>query len=216
MNIIRLATAKLKLLNMCTSMIGRFLAPLPEHQRNQADRRDGRQRDDEVRAEPVVFLALVEQDLKGADAQSQQRDADVVDADAGARRRAARYGGSSTMRNTRNSVSTPTGKIDVEDPAPGVIVGDPAAERGADGRRHDRGDAVQRKGQAALLRREGVGQNRLRHRLQSAAARALQDAEHDQRPQRRRGAAKQRAEREQEDAQQEEALSPEQRSPAIR
>ncbi len=39
MNIIRFDTAKLKLLNMRTSMIGRLLAPLPDDQRNQADRR---------------------------------------------------------------------------------------------------------------------------------------------------------------------------------
>ena len=64
---------------------GRLLVPLPDHQRNEADRRDHRQRDDEVRAEPIVFLAFVEQDLQCADAQRQQRDADVVDAHAGAR-----------------------------------------------------------------------------------------------------------------------------------
>ena len=41
-------------------------------------------------------------------------------------------------------------------------------------------------------RRKGVGQNRLRHRLQAAATGALQDAKHDQQP--RVGATPQRTE----------------------
>ena len=102
-------------------------------------------------------------------------------------------------------------QIDVEDPAPGVVVRDPAAQRRADGRRQHRGDAVKREGHAAFLRRESIGQNGLRHRLQSAAARALHHAEENQH---RRGsgadAAKQRTDREQEDAEHEEALAAEQ------
>ena len=68
-------------------------------------------RDDETRTEPIVFLALVEQDLQSADAQRQQRDADVIDANAGASRMRCRYGGSSTMRITRNRVRIPTGRL---------------------------------------------------------------------------------------------------------
>ena len=43
---------------------------------------DDDQRRDEVRAEPVIFLALVEQHLQRADAERQQSDADVVQFDA--------------------------------------------------------------------------------------------------------------------------------------
>ena len=57
------------------------------------------------------------------------------------------------------------------------------------------GDSVEREGQAALLRRKRVGQNGLRHRLKSAAARALNHAEQDQHRQAGRDAAQQRAER---------------------
>ena len=52
---------------------------------------------------------------------------------------------------------------------------------GTDGGGHDGGDAVERKRQAAFLRRESVGENGLRHRLQPAAARALQYAKENQR-----------------------------------
>ena len=77
-------------------------------------------------------------------------------------------------------VSDSDGKIDVEDPAPGVVVGDPSSQRWTDRWRHDRGDSVKREGQAALLRREGIGQNGLGHRLESAAAHSLDDAENNQ------------------------------------
>ena len=44
---------------------------------------------------------------------------------------------------------------------------------------HD-GDSVDREGHAALLRREGVGQDGLLAGLKAAAACALEDAEEDQ------------------------------------
>ena len=216
MNIIRLATAKLKLLNMRTSIIGDCLTPLPEDQRNQADRRDRYQRDDEVRTEPIVFLALVEQNLKRSD-----RRAPEARCRCSRRERRRPWRALEIRRILDHPHHQKQGQhadrqIDVEDPAPGVVVGDPAAQRGTDGRRHDRGDAVERERQPALLRRERVGENGLRHRLQPAAARALQNAEQDQHRQAGRGSAQQRAEREQEDAQQEEALAPEDASRAIR
>ena len=64
---------------------------------------------------------------------------------------------------------------------PGVVVGDPAAERRPDhGCDHD-GDAVDREGLAALFRRKGVGEDRLLAGRHAAAAEALQDAEQHQR-----------------------------------
>ena len=84
MNIIRFAAAKLKLLNMRTSMTGVFLRHSQKTSEIRQTAATHRQRDDEMRTEPVVFLALVEQDLKRAHAQRQQRDADVIDANAGA------------------------------------------------------------------------------------------------------------------------------------
>ena len=78
------------------------------------------------------------------------------------------------------------GKIDEKNPAPGIVEGDPAAQGWPDGGRHDGRNAVERKCQAALLRRKGVRQNRLSHGLQSAAACALQHAEEKKKPEARR------------------------------
>ena len=70
--------------------------------------------------------------------------------------------------------------VEEEDPAPGVVVDDPAADGGAEHGRDDDGHAVNREGHAALLRREGVGEDGLLAGLEAAAGRALQDAEEDQ------------------------------------
>ena len=63
---------------------------------------------------------------------------------------------------------------------------------------------------------ESIGENGLRHRLEPAAAGALQYAKQNQACQGWRGAAQQRAESENENAEQEETLPAEQASPAIR
>jgi hypothetical protein len=69
------------------------------------------------------------------------------------------------------------GHVDEEDPAPVVVVGDPAAEGGADGgREHDR-HAIDGEGLAALSGREGVGEDGLLAGLEAAAAHALEHAE---------------------------------------
>ena len=82
--------------------------------------------------------------------------------------------------------------VDVEDPAPGVIVGDIAAQRRPEDRRDDDGHAVHGHRHAQLPGRERVDQDALLGRLEPAAAEPLEDAEEDQQP--RLGAAPQRAE----------------------
>jgi hypothetical protein len=86
----------------------------------------------------------------------------------------------------------PDRDIDEKYPAPGIVEGDPPAQGGPDRGRHDGRDAIERKRQASLLRRKGVRQNGLRHRLQPAAARALQHAEEKKKPETGRQPAKQR------------------------
>ncbi len=82
----------------------------PRTPRNQTDHRDRRQRNDEMGAEPIVFLALVEHHLKSSDAESQKRDTDVVDAN-------ARVAHPAEVRRildhsiTRNNVRMPTGRL---------------------------------------------------------------------------------------------------------
>ena len=96
------------------------------------------------------------------------------------------------------------GNVDEEDPAPGEVVGDPAAEGGADGGREHGDEAVEGEGLAALLRLKGVGHDGLGHGLHAAAACALDDAEDEQHGQRGRRAAKKTGHREDDDAEDEE------------
>jgi len=69
-------------------------------------------------------------------------------------RRARMYGGSVTNRLTRQRDHA-NREVDVENPAPGVVVGDPAAERRADDGRHDDTRAISRHGCPALF--DGAG-----------------------------------------------------------
>src|SRR5436305_814066 len=66
--------------------------------------------------------------------------------------------------------------IQEKDPAPGVVVDDPAADGGTDGRRGYHRDTVNGKGHGALLRPEGVGEDGLFAGLESSACRPLQHA----------------------------------------
>ena len=72
------------------------------------------------------------------------------------------------------------GNIEEEDPAPGIVVGDPAADGGADGRCYDDGHAVDGEGDAAFLGSEGIGEDGALAGLQAPAGRALKDAEDDE------------------------------------
>jgi len=83
------------------------------------------------------------------------------------------------------------GQIDVEDPAPGVAVGDPSAEGGADDGGNDDADAISGHRGAVLSGRKALQQDGLRQRLHSAAADALQNPRHNQHGHGQRQAAEQ-------------------------
>ena len=72
------------------------------------------------------------------------------------------------------------GEVDEEDPVPVEVVGDPAAEGGADGGRDDDGHAVEGEGLAALFDGEGVGEDGLFAGCETASSGALQDAGDDE------------------------------------
>ena len=149
--------------------------PLPHDHRDQADDGDDREHDDEVRREPVVLLPLVERHLQRADAEREQPEPDVVELHAAAResfeiRRILEHVKDEEQRQRAD------GHVDEKDPTPRIVVGDPTAERRTNERREHGGDTVERKRDAACFGRKGVGENRLRHRLESAARRALQHA----------------------------------------
>src|SRR5689334_4739642 len=99
--------------------------------------------------------------------------------------------------------------VDVEDPRPVVIVGDPAAERGTECRADHNADAKTRHAGACFLRRERLIQRRLRGREQRAAADSLDHAPENERQQGMRRAAEERGDRKKRDRSGEIALSAE-------
>ncbi len=111
--------------------------------------------------------------------------------------------------------STPIGNVDVESPAPRVLVGQPPSQRGSqDGRNHD---AERKNGHRGptFFRRKAFEQYRLGERLQCPAPGALHCAGDQNHSQTRRRAADKGRNREDHNAGDEEALASEsQRKPA--
>ena len=90
---------------------------------------------------------------------------------------------------------------------PGEIVAEIAAQRGADHRGHHHGDAIHGKTLAALLGREGRGEDRLRDRRHAASREALKDTEEKKGVEVPSEAAKHRTHREQGEADHEKPLA---------
>src|ERR1700719_1213679 len=103
-----------------------------------------------MRSEPIVFLSFVEDDLQRTYAQGQERKSDEVEARELLPQ--ARY-----VRRIVDQLidqyecQNANRNVDIENPAPGVVVGNPAAQRWTNGRSADGRDPVQRKGKPALL-----------------------------------------------------------------
>ena len=140
---------------------------------DEADHQQQRRPADPVGAEPVVFLAFVEDDLQRAQPDGQQPKADAVDP--------ARLGVLDVRRvfdepRDHQDRDDADGNVDVERPAPRVGVGQVAAQRRSQHRGHDHAQCEDRHRAAALLGRETFQQNRLRQRLQRASAGALNGA----------------------------------------
>ena len=87
-------------------------------------------------------------------------------------------------REVRQDDGMPNGNVDEENPAPGVIVGDPAAERGADDRRHHHAHAEMAMAMPRLAGGKLSSRIACAMGCNAAAARALQDAEEHQRSRR--------------------------------
>jgi hypothetical protein len=92
------------------------------------------------------------------------------------------------------------GDVDEEDPAPVVVVCDPAAQDGANGGRRDDGDGVQSKGAGPLGGWEGIDQDGLFNGREAASADTLQDAGHQHDVERRSNAAEEAGDGEEGDA----------------
>src|SRR5215469_12681031 len=131
-------------------MVDREFTPEEECEADDGNHEQG---DDEARSEPVLFLPLIKHDLNGADGDDEKAEAPVVDAFAAlADLREVRWIFDEAIgENERNDAD---GDIQEEDPAPGVVIDDPTADRGAEDRRHYDGYPVDSKCHAAFLRRE--------------------------------------------------------------
>ncbi len=172
---------------------------------HQADDAECSPQADLIAAEPVLALAGVEHHLQEAEAERQKSDAPQVD---------SAELGFAKVRWVDDEVAdhqqreNPHRQIDVEDPAPGVVVGDPAAQRRPQDGRDDNAQAECRHRRAMLFGRESFQQHRLRQRLQASTAEALQHAKEDQRLQAGRHTAEQRTDGEAGNAQHQHAPPP--------
>ncbi len=172
-----------------------LVGQLPRHEHRERDHHDDGQRDDGVGVEPVEFLALVQHHLQAAHPQHEHGQADAVDGSLDDRRLALVI---DAPRHGRGEDAH--GDVDVEDPGPGPVVGDVAAQQGPGHRRHQRGDAPQRERRPRLLRWIGGQQQRLRQRDHGPGHEALQHAERDQQLDGRRQAAQDGRDHEQDHA----------------
>ncbi len=140
--------AYLKTREIDDGMFGRELA---DDEAGDTDDREHGQDHDEVRAEPVVLLALVEHDLQAANADRQQADAPVVDAALCSVAKIRRIEDEHFGQDERDDAD---GDVDVEDPAPAVVVGEPAAGDRPEHRARPRCRAPRRPSPGRASRRE--------------------------------------------------------------
>ena len=132
-------------------------AELAKNKQRKACARQNRQRDNEMRRKPVVFLALVQHDLQRANADRQQPNAPIVDLGTAAldvRRIEDQKIGKDEGQNAN-------GNIDVKNPAPTVAISEPAAYDGAEHGRDHNAQRPKSHRLAAVFRRKYFQQNRL-------------------------------------------------------
>ena len=124
-------------------------------------------------AEPVVFLAFVEDDLEATGPDDQEAHAEVVEAgDAGV----LDGGGIDNVAVDHEERRAADRDVDVEGVAPGVGVGEIAAEGGTEDGGDDDSEGEDGHGGAAFGGREAFEQDGLGDGLEGAAAGALDDA----------------------------------------
>ncbi len=129
-----------------------------------------------------LFLALVQHDLQRGHAHRQHAESPEVDS----QRAAAHVRRIGDEHRDQDQAGHADWQVDVEDPAPGISVGDPPAQRGAEyGRGHDP-QPEERHCFAALLRGKLLQQHGLGKRLEPSPGDALQHAKENQHRQGRR------------------------------
>src|SRR6185437_9968898 len=103
-----------------------FRVPLAIKKDHQAASGDQSTGDDQARAKPVVFLPFVEQDLKRSNCQGQQSQPDAINTTSTLPYffQVGRIFDNSAGEQQRNDADW---DIQEEDPTPGVVIGNPAA-----------------------------------------------------------------------------------------
>src|SRR6266478_2941871 len=140
----------------------------------EAEAGDRRLEPDFARIEPVLQFAAVEHQLEGADPQAQRQEPEEIE------RFAMHVAGLAHENQDAQRAQRADRQVDVEDPAPAVLIGQPAAERRPHDRPADRAHAEHCHGTAVALRRVDLQQRRLRQRDQTGPGHPLQRAEENQ------------------------------------
>src|SRR5271170_2494581 len=139
----------------------------------QGESGDRRLDPDLGRVEPILEFAPVEQNLQGADRNAKRAKAEKIKA------LAQGVAGLVDEHEDADEGNDANWQVNVEHPAPVVIVGQPAAERGTDDRAdHDAGTPY-RHGLAVTLGQIDAQEDGLRQRHQRRATDPLQQAEED-------------------------------------
>jgi hypothetical protein len=136
-------------------------------------RRNHRGDHDPVGGEPVILLSFIEDHLQRAHAEREHADAPVIDAallppDVG------RIEDEQPRHDDRSQADR---QINIEDPAPTEVVGEVAADDGAEHGGHHDAESPKRHRLAPVPGREGFQHHGLRKRLKRSAGSALRHAE---------------------------------------
>src|SRR5690349_11914001 len=135
-------------------MVGRQFA---DHEGDETEDAERGENADVVGGEPVFALSGVEQELQRADAEGEESDAPEVDL-AVAALDVVWIEDEAVHQEERQNAD---GKIEVEDPAASVVVGDPSAERGAENGSEQDADAIGGHGVTVALFGERLEENGL-------------------------------------------------------
>src|SRR6185437_9200181 len=160
---------------------GIFRVQLPKSERDQPDHRDHRHGNDEVRTEPVVLLAFVKDNLERGNADGKQTDAPIINPCCWT----SNVWRIEDVPRDENQSNDADRQIDKEDPAPGIVRGQPSAEHGCDDGRNDDAYAPKGHGVSALLARKGFQHDGPCSGLERTSCQPLQHPENNQRRQSR-------------------------------
>src|SRR3954452_3585368 len=100
----------------------------PNNEPDHGNNREHRQPYDEAGIKPVLFLPLIQNQLEAREEDSHQSETNVVDATAFGPFEVWRVFDKPHRHQDRENTNR---NVDVEDPAPGIIVGNPTAQRWA-------------------------------------------------------------------------------------